>query len=182
MILSRELGMKKCVLLCALFSIEEVCCHCVFWLFQVMLCFCFPLKQYFILISLVQSLSHVWLFATPWTAASQASLSITNSRSSPKPNSPGQNTGVGSLSLLQGIFPTQGSSPGILHCRQILYQLSHKGSPKCVYTVPNIKININTITLCICNYLYLHKVPSHNLVHFNFTVRWFYRWENNTQW
>ena len=40
-------------------------------------------------------------------------------------NSPGQNTGVGSLSLLQGIFPTQGSNPGLLHCRQILYQLSH---------------------------------------------------------
>ena len=45
-------------------------------------------------------------------------------------NSPGQNTGVGSLSLLQGIFPTQGSNPGLLHCRQILYQLSHKGSPR----------------------------------------------------
>ena len=45
-------------------------------------------------------------------------------------NSPDQNTGVGSLSLLQGIFPTQGSNPGLLHCRQILYQLSHKGSPR----------------------------------------------------
>ena len=44
-------------------------------------------------------------------------------------DSPGQNTGVGSLSLLQGIFPTQGSNPGLLHCRQILYQLSKKGSP-----------------------------------------------------
>ena len=45
-------------------------------------------------------------------------------------NSPGQNTGVGSLSLLQGIFPTQGSNPGLRHCRQILPQLSHKGSPQ----------------------------------------------------
>ena len=45
-------------------------------------------------------------------------------------NSPGQNTGVGSLSLLQGIFPTQGSNPGLPHCRWILYQLSHKGSPR----------------------------------------------------
>ena len=45
-------------------------------------------------------------------------------------NSPGQNTGVGSLSLLQGIFPTQGSIPGLPHCRQILYQLSHKQSPR----------------------------------------------------
>ena len=43
-------------------------------------------------------------------------------------NSPGQNAGVGSLSLLQGIFPTQGSNPGLLHCRQIIYQLSHKRS------------------------------------------------------
>ena len=45
-------------------------------------------------------------------------------------NSPDQNTGVGSLSLLQGIFPTQGSNPGVPHCRRILYQLSHKGSPR----------------------------------------------------
>ena len=45
-------------------------------------------------------------------------------------NYPGQNTGVGSLSLLQGIFPTQESNPGLPHCRRILYQLSHKGSPK----------------------------------------------------
>ena len=37
---------------------------------------------------------------------------------------------MGSLSLLQGIFPTQGSSPGLPHCRQILYQLGHKGSPR----------------------------------------------------
>ena len=43
-------------------------------------------------------------------------------------NSPGQNTGVGSLSFLQGIFPTQGSNPGLPHCRQILYQ--PQGKPK----------------------------------------------------
>ena len=42
-------------------------------------------------------------------------------------NSPGQNTGVGSHSLLQGIFPIQWSNPGLLHCRQILDQLSHQG-------------------------------------------------------
>jgi len=51
-----------------------------------------------------------WTFSSPW-------------------NSPGQNTGVGSLSLFQGIFPTQGLNPGLPHCRWILYQLSHKGSP-----------------------------------------------------
>ena len=58
-------------------------------------------------------LSCVQLFATPWTSPW---------------NSPGQNTGVGSLSLFRGIFPTQGSKTGLLHCRWILYQLSHKGS------------------------------------------------------
>ena len=49
-------------------------------------------------------------------------------------DSPGKNAGVGCHSLLQGIFPTQGSNPGLLHCRQILYHLSHQGSPK-VYIV-----------------------------------------------
>ena len=55
-------------------------------------------------------------FAIPWTVQSM--------------NFPGQNTGVGSLSLLQGIFPTQGSNTGLAHCRQILYQLSHMGSSR----------------------------------------------------
>ena len=45
-------------------------------------------------------------------------------------SSPGQNTGVGSLCLLQGIFPIQGSNPGLPHCRWIFYQLSHQGSPR----------------------------------------------------
>ena len=44
-------------------------------------------------------------------------------------NSPGQNTGVGNRSLLQGIFSTQRSNPGLPHRRWILYQLSHQGSP-----------------------------------------------------
>ena len=44
-------------------------------------------------------------------------------------SSPGQNTGVGSLSLLQRIFPTHGSNTGLPHRSRILYQLSHKGSP-----------------------------------------------------
>jgi len=39
--------------------------------------------------------------------------------------SPGKNTGVGCHALLQGIFPTQGSNPGLRHCRRILYHLSH---------------------------------------------------------
>ena len=44
-------------------------------------------------------------------------------------NSPGENTGVGSHFLPQGIFLTQGSAPGLLHCRRILYHLSREGSP-----------------------------------------------------
>ena len=59
---------------------------------------------------------------TPWTIYSPC-------------NFPGQNTGVGSLFLLQQIFPTQGLSPGLLHCRRILHQLSpqgaHFGGRKC---------------------------------------------------
>ena len=42
----------------------------------------------------------------------------------------GTNTGLGCHALLQGIFPTQGPNPGLPHCRWILYQLSHKGSPR----------------------------------------------------
>ena len=44
-------------------------------------------------------------------------------------DSPGKNTGMGGHSLLQGIFPTQESNPGLPHCRQILDCLSHQGSP-----------------------------------------------------
>ena len=51
-------------------------------------------------------------------------------------NSPGQNTGVGSLSLLQQIFPTQGSNPGLPRCRHILYQLSYQGSLMLVWLWP----------------------------------------------
>ena len=46
-------------------------------------------------------------------------------------DSRGKTTGVGCHSLLQGIFPTQGSNPGLLHCRRILCRLSHQGSPEC---------------------------------------------------
>ena len=51
-------------------------------------------------------------------------------------NCPNQNTGVGSHSLLQGIFPIQGLNPCFLHCSWKLYQLSHKGSPRILEWVP----------------------------------------------
>ena len=63
-----------------------------------------------------KSLSHVRLFVTPWLHSPW--------------NSPGQIPGVGSLSLLQGIFSTQRSNPGLPHCRRILYWLRHKGIPR----------------------------------------------------
>ena len=45
-------------------------------------------------------------------------------------DSSGKNTGVGCHALLQGIFSTQGSNPGLPHCRRILYHLTHQGSPR----------------------------------------------------
>ena len=53
-------------------------------------------------------------------------------------NSPGQNTGAGSHSLLQGIFPTQGSNRGLPNCRQILYQPSPQGSPRHFHLGPTL--------------------------------------------
>ena len=67
-------------------------------------------------------LSHVWLFATLWTVQS---MEI----SRPEQWS-------GSFSLLQGIFPTQGSNLGLPHCRRILYRLSPQGRPRILEWVP----------------------------------------------
>ena len=53
-------------------------------------------------------------------------------------NSPDQNTGVGSLSLLQGLFPTQGSNPGVLHCRRTLYLLNHQSEVKVTQLCPTL--------------------------------------------
>ena len=69
-----------------------------------------------------------------WKSLSCVQLFVTHGLYSPW-DSPGQNTGVGSLSLLQGIFPTQGPNPGLSHCRQILHQLSYEGSPSNVKRV-----------------------------------------------
>ena len=78
-----------------------------------------------------------WSFCTALTSRHLESESHSVMSDSLRPHGPyspwnslGQNTGVGSLFLLQGIFPTQGSNPGLPHCGRILYQLSHKGSPR----------------------------------------------------
>ena len=97
-----------------------------------------------------QSLSLVWLFADPMSPPSSSVHRIFQARMLENEhesclvmpdflqihglyslwNYPSQNTGVGWLSLLQGIFQTQELNPGLPHCRQILYQMSHKGSPR----------------------------------------------------
>ena len=68
-------------------------------------------------------------------------------------NSPGKNTGVGSLFLLQGIFPTQESNPGLPHCRQILYQLPW-GSPNITIDAWNIYFNLFIVTFTGQNFFY----------------------------
>ena len=86
-----------------------------------------------------KSLGCVWLFATPWLYSTW--------------KSPGQNTGVGSHSLLKGIFPIQGLNPGLPHCTRILYQLSHHGSHQVIleqaknYTVNLVQWGINPVVV-----------------------------------
>ena len=55
-------------------------------------------------------------------------------------DSPGKKTGVGCHALFQGIFPTQGSNPGLSHCRWILFPQSHQGSPRILEWVPSLGI------------------------------------------
>ena len=70
-------------------------------------------------------------------------------------NSPGQNTGVGSLSLLQGIFLTQGSNPGILHCRWILLPAEPQGKPK----------NIGVDSLSLLQWIFPTQESNRGLLH-----------------
>ena len=85
--------------------------HCCLWLFDGLLC-------------------------TMLCLVTQSSLTLCGAMDCSQPgfslhgDSPGKNTGVGCHALLKGIFPIQGSNPGLLHCRQILYHLSHQGSPR----------------------------------------------------
>ena len=87
-------------------------------------------------------------------------------------NSPGQNTGVGSCSLLQGIFPTQGSNPGLPHCRKIVYQLSHQGSPpnwvvcsECLlfFYLSTVRMERLVTVVCVCVCMHIHACVSLSL-------------------
>ena len=91
-----------------------------------------------------RSLSRVWLFVTPWTPW----------------NSPGQNTGVGSLSLLQGMFPTQGSNPQVSHTAgRFFTSWATREGPKCTCsTEPARKDSFKKETVM------LTKINPHNLL------------------
>ena len=88
-------------------------------------------------------------------------------------DSPGKNTGVGCHALLQEIFPTQKSNPGLLHCRRILYHLSHQGSLvylnkylKTVKTNQSIEtLKINSIILVSLPLSRERKIPISWQVH-----------------
>ena len=79
----------------------------------------------------------------------QSCLTLCDSMDSPW-NSLGQNTGVGSLSLLQWIFLTQELSCGLLHCRQVLYQLSYQEAP---IDYKNLHISLMRISCRMCTFL-----------------------------
>ena len=126
----KRLSMLACIIfnpICA--KIQSIPCHqyknineisCIFSKFMKSNCILYLVKWKWNL------LSHVQLFATLWTVAYQAP---------PFMDSPGKSIGEGSLSLLQMIFPTQGLNSGLPHCKCILYQLSHQGSPPFIFRV-----------------------------------------------
>ena len=94
----------------------------------------------------VKSFSPVWLLVTPWTVAHQAPPSV---------GSPGKNTGVGCHFLLQGIFPTLASNPGLLHYKQMLYPLSHQGS--LLDTLPCVISSLHRRSLSLALWAILQK-------------------------
>ena len=64
-------------------------------------------------------------------------------------DSPGKNIRVCCHALLQGIFPTQGLNPGLLHCRWILYHLGHQGSPQFRSFLMLVKVTLKSIAHCL---------------------------------
>ena len=94
----------------------------------------------------VKWLSRARLFATPWTVACTKSLHPWEFL--------GKSTRVGCHFLLQGIFLTQGSNPGLPHCRQMLYHLSHQGSPENYKTlIKEIKDDTNRWRNIPCSWI-----------------------------
>ena len=102
------------------------------------------------------SLSHVWL-CDPLHCSPQSS--------SVQGDSTGKNTALWCHTLLQGIFPTQGSNPGLPHCRQILYPLSHQGSPTVLYM--HAKIYLPRISFTIFSTWKNPTYSSETMITFN---------------
>ena len=78
-------------------------------------------------------------------------------------NSPGQNTGMGSLSFLHGTFPTEGWNPGLLHCRQILYQLKgilQKGSALNLINCQRPHLLVSSVEVRISKYMWGSQIFS----------------------
>ena len=90
--------------------------------------------------------SCVQLFVTPWTVALFHPWNFS-----------GKSTGVGCHFLLQGIFLTQGSNPGLPHCRQMLYRLSHQGSPHLTVNHIHVFSSLYLCTSVLYMYMYNHK-------------------------
>ena len=101
------------------------------------------------------SLSRVRFFATPWTMSHHVLCPW---------NFPGKNTRVGSHSLFQGIFLTQGSNPDLLHCKQTHYHLSHQWSPDKFSRKKNFSIYKNKMNFMLACRLFMAK--SHLLLYF----------------
>ena len=146
----------------SVFDINLYCCCCL------VVKLCLTLLQPHRLFSSVQSLSYVRLFATPWIAARQSSLSITNSRSLltlmsielVMPSShlilcpvffwpwyfPGKNAKVVCHFLLQGIFPTQRLNPYLLHWQVVSLPVSYQGSPTLYWICQNKTFEMSWVT------------------------------------
>ena len=74
-------------------------------------------------------------------------------------DSPGKNTGVDCHFLLQGIFPTQELNPGLLHCRQIFYQLNYQGSPISIMLLLLLLSRFSRVRLCATPQTAAHQAP-----------------------
>ena len=80
--------------------------------------------------------------------------------------------GMGSHSFLQRIFPTQGSNPGLPHCRQILYHLNHQGSPEWQQTSLNLSNFLAPIVAVISNIIFLINRLKQPLAFGNWIFTW----------
>ena len=84
---------------------------------------------------------------------------------------PGKNTGVGYYFLIQGIFPTQGSNSGLLHCRQILYQLSHYARVLCPPLTPRVYSDSFPLSR-LSNHLLFRRIFNQGSVKSTLTAPW----------